>query len=50
MPGFTITTEVDWDHFGNYNGKPGGSSIYGNWTKANKKDSVGGIVRFQRNF
>ncbi|WP_217571681.1 porin [Mesorhizobium sp. GbtcB19] len=46
VPGFTVTTEVDWDHYGNF----GNPSIYGNWTKANKKDSVGGIVRFQRNF
>jgi hypothetical protein len=46
VPGFTITTEVDWDHYGNY----GNPSLYGNWSKANKKDSVGGIVRFQRSF
>jgi hypothetical protein len=46
VPGFTITTEVDWDHFGRFNEK----TIYGNFTHANKKDSVGGIVRFQRNF
>jgi hypothetical protein len=46
VPGFTITTEVDWDHYGNFNNP----SIYGNFTKADKKDSVGGIVRFQRNF
>ncbi|MBZ9768595.1 porin [Mesorhizobium sp. CA6] len=46
VPGFTITTEVDWDHYGNF----GNPSIYGNFTKADKKDSVGGIVRFQRNF
>ena len=46
VPGYTITTEVDWDHFGHFDdGTP-----YGNWTKADKKDSVGGIVRFQRNF
>ncbi|WP_214475900.1 porin [Mesorhizobium sp. dw_380] len=46
VPGFTITTEVDWDHFGHFDdGTP-----FGNPTKANKKDSVGGIVRFQRNF
>ncbi|MGX5802204.1 porin [Bradyrhizobium sp. Arg314] len=46
VPGFTITTEVDWDHFGHFNdGTP-----FGNWTKADKKDSVGGIVRFQRSF
>ncbi|MGX8010449.1 porin [Mesorhizobium sp. ORM8.1] len=46
VPGFTITTEVDWDHYGNF----GNPSIYGNFTHADKKDSVGGIVRFQRNF
>ncbi|TPO01937.1 porin [Mesorhizobium sp. B1-1-5] len=46
VPGFTITTEVDWDHYGNF----GNPSIYGNFTKADKKNSVGGIVRFQRNF
>ncbi|RUU03464.1 porin [Mesorhizobium sp. USDA-HM6] len=46
VPGFTITTEVDWDHFGHFDdGTP-----FGNWTKADKKDSVGGIVRFQRSF
>ncbi|TIR92169.1 MAG: porin, partial [Mesorhizobium sp.] len=46
VPGYTITTEVDWNHFGHfYDGTP-----FGNWTKADKKDSVGGIVRFQRNF
>ncbi|WP_095090594.1 porin [Mesorhizobium sophorae] len=46
VPGFTITTEVDWDHFGHFDdGTP-----FGNFTKADKKDSVGGIVRFQRNF
>ncbi|MBZ9849061.1 porin [Mesorhizobium sp. CA14] len=46
VPGFTVTTEVDWDHYGNF----GNPSIYGNFTKADKKDSIGGIVRFQRNF
>ncbi|RWM09649.1 MAG: porin [Mesorhizobium sp.] len=46
VPGFTITTEVDWDHFGHFDdGTP-----FGNWTKADKKNSVGGIVRFQRSF
>ncbi|TPJ82750.1 porin [Mesorhizobium sp. B2-6-2] len=46
VPGFTITTEVDWDHYGHFDdGTP-----FGNWTKADKKNSVGGIVRFQRNF
>ncbi|MFU0506210.1 porin [Pseudaminobacter sp. NGMCC 1.201702] len=46
VPGFTVTTEVDWDHYGNF----GNGSLYGNWTKANKKDGIGGIVRFQRSF
>jgi hypothetical protein len=46
VPGFTVTTEVDWDHYGNF----GHDSIYGNFTKADKKDGIGGIVRFQRNF
>ena len=46
VPGLTITTEVDWDHFGRF----GEKTIYGNFTKADKKDSIGGIVRFQRNF
>ncbi|PBC01216.1 porin [Mesorhizobium sp. WSM3860] len=46
VPGYTITTEVDWNHFGHFDdGTP-----FGNWTKADKKDSVGGIVRFQRSF
>ncbi|GLR45655.1 porin [Mesorhizobium amorphae] len=46
VPGFTVTTEVDWDHFGHFDdGTP-----FGNFTNADKKDSVGGIVRFQRNF
>ncbi|RAZ91207.1 porin [Mesorhizobium hawassense] len=46
VPGFTITTEVDWDHFGHFDD----GTIYGNFTKADKKDSVGGMVRFQRSF
>ncbi|MBN9221189.1 MAG: porin [Mesorhizobium sp.] len=46
VPGYTITTEVDWDHYGNY----GNPSLYGNFTKADKKDGIGGMVRFQRNF
>jgi hypothetical protein len=46
VPGFTITPEVDYYHFGHFNdGTP-----FGNFTKADKKDSWGGIVRFQRNF
>ena len=48
VPGFTITAEVDWDHYGNFGAVPG--SIYGNWTNADKKNSVGGMLRFQRDF
>ncbi|WP_296744302.1 porin [Mesorhizobium sp.] len=46
VPGFTITTEVNYDHFGHFDD----GTSFGNWTKADKKDSVGGIVRFQRSF
>jgi hypothetical protein len=46
VPGYTITTEVNYDHFGHFDdGTP-----FGNWTKADKKNSWGGIVRFQRSF
>ena len=43
VPGFVITPELDFFRDGRY-GKPGA------WSKADKKDSFGGIVRFQRNF
>ena len=46
VPGFTVTAEVDYAHDGNF----GDAAIYGNWTKANKEDSIGGILRFQRSF
>jgi len=46
VPGYTITTEVDWDHYGRF----GEATQFSNWTKADKKNSWGGIVRFQRNF
>ncbi|RAZ80179.1 porin [Mesorhizobium atlanticum] len=44
VPGFTVTAEVDWartDH-----------TQFGNWTgiDADKKNAVGGILRFQRDF
>ena len=45
VPGFVITPEVNFVQEGNF-GKPGHVS----WTKATDKNSVGGIVRFQRNF
>ncbi|RUW35982.1 porin, partial [Mesorhizobium sp. M1E.F.Ca.ET.041.01.1.1] len=46
VPGFTVTAEVDWDHFGHFDD----GTFYGNWTNANKKNSVGGLLRFQRSF
>ncbi|RAZ80182.1 porin [Mesorhizobium atlanticum] len=46
VPGFTITAEVDYDHFGHFND----FTPYGNWTGADKKNSVGGLLRFQRDF
>ncbi|MBZ9881617.1 MULTISPECIES: porin [unclassified Mesorhizobium] len=49
VPGFTITGEVDWDHFGRFDDGIGDTNVV-DWTKADKKNSVGGIVRFQRNF
>ncbi|AZV22895.1 MULTISPECIES: porin [unclassified Mesorhizobium] len=45
VPGFTITTEVDYLNAGKFD-----DLDFNNWTKADKKSSVGGIVRFQRNF
>ncbi|SDA64619.1 porin [Mesorhizobium qingshengii] len=46
VPGFTVTAEVDYDHYGHFND----GSLYGNWTNADKKNSIGGILRFQRSF
>jgi hypothetical protein len=46
VPGFTVTAEVDYDHYGNFDSP----TIYGNFTKADKKNSVGAILRFQRDF
>ncbi|MGX5804114.1 porin [Bradyrhizobium sp. Arg314] len=48
VPGFTVTAEVDYDHFGKF-GSPAIDDVV-NWTNANKKNSVGGILRFQRSF
>ncbi|TGP57039.1 porin [bacterium M00.F.Ca.ET.159.01.1.1] len=45
VPGFTVTAEVDWAH----DGKFGQADNY-NWTNADKKNSVGGMLRFQRSF
>ncbi|RUX32968.1 porin [Mesorhizobium sp. M7A.F.Ca.US.011.01.1.1] len=45
VPGYTITAEVDYLNAGKFD-----DLDFNNWTKADKKSSVGGIVRFQRNF
>ncbi|RUW62457.1 porin [Mesorhizobium sp. M7A.F.Ca.US.008.03.1.1] len=45
VPGYTITAEVDYLNAGKFD-----DFDFNNWTKADKKSSVGGIVRFQRNF
>ncbi|MDX8521817.1 porin [Mesorhizobium dulcispinae] len=49
IPDFTITAEVDYDHCGDFGvGMVNPSNV--NWTNADKNDSVGGILRFQRSF
>ncbi|MEI9404445.1 porin [Mesorhizobium argentiipisi] len=48
VPGFTITAEVDWDHYGHFNDPASFTNV--NWTNADKKNSVGGMLRFQRSF
>ncbi|CDX41591.1 Porin omp2b [Mesorhizobium sp. SOD10] len=45
VPGFTVTAEVDYNHFGHF-----GDAGAVNWVGADKKNSVGGILRFQRDF
>ncbi|QND60453.1 porin [Mesorhizobium huakuii] len=47
VPGFTITAEVDYLHAGRF-----GDANYVNpsFTGADKKNSVGGLLRFQRSF
>jgi hypothetical protein len=51
VPGFTVTAEVDYNHFGQYDDWAAGNpTVGGNWVGANKVNSVGGILRFQRSF
>jgi hypothetical protein len=45
VPGFTITAEVDYLSAGKF-----GDADFYNWTGADKKNSVGGMLRFQRSF
>ncbi|QPC94741.1 porin [Mesorhizobium sp. INR15] len=42
VPGFTVTAEVDYLNVGN--------NTVSNWTDADKKSNIGGILRFQRSF
>lgn len=45
VPGLTITAEVDYLHAGKF-----GDADFSNWTNADKKNSIGGLLRFQRSF
>ncbi|MET3582205.1 hypothetical protein ABID19_005263, partial [Mesorhizobium robiniae] len=45
VPGLTVTAEVDYLRAGEF-GEPG----FSNWTGADKEDSIGGLLRFQRSF
>ncbi|TPJ40525.1 porin [Mesorhizobium sp. B2-5-4] len=45
VPGFTVTAEVDYLHAGHFD-----DVGFSNWTNADKKNSVGGMLRFQRSF
>ncbi|WP_322418545.1 porin [Mesorhizobium huakuii] len=45
VPGFTVTAEVDYLHAGKFD-----DTDFSNWTGATKKNSVGGMLRFQRSF
>lgn len=47
VPGLTITAEVDYDHYGSI-GTADRSGV--NWTHVGKKNSLGGIIRFQSSF
>ncbi|PZV38248.1 porin [Mesorhizobium kowhaii] len=47
VPGFTVTAEVDYLHAGKF-GEAGTENFA--WTPADKKNSVGGLLRFQRSF
>ncbi|MBZ9808707.1 MULTISPECIES: porin, partial [unclassified Mesorhizobium] len=45
VPGFTVTAEVDYLNAGKFD-----DADFSNWTGADKKSSIGGILRFQRSF
>lgn len=45
VPGFTVTAEVDYNHDGKF-----GQIDDRNWVGATKENSVGGLLRFERDF
>ncbi|RWE38308.1 MAG: porin [Mesorhizobium sp.] len=45
VPGFTITAELDYLNAGKF-----GDADFSNWTGADRKSSIGGVLRFQRSF
>ncbi|MBZ9852692.1 porin [Mesorhizobium sp. CA13] len=45
VPGFTVTAEVDYLNAGKFD-----DADFSNFTGADKKSSIGGILRFQRSF
>jgi hypothetical protein len=47
VPGFTLTAEVDYLHVGRFNDLTSDSV---NWSGADRKNSIGGVFRFQRSF
>ncbi|MCG7507477.1 porin [Mesorhizobium retamae] len=46
VPGFTVTAEVDYVN----EGKRGEADYLGSWTGASDESSIGGLIRFQRDF
>ncbi|WP_095205104.1 porin [Mesorhizobium carmichaelinearum] len=48
-PGLVVIAEVDFDHYGDFGVHMVNPSNV-NWTTADKKNSVGGILRFERSF
>jgi hypothetical protein len=47
VPGFTVTAEVDYLHAGRFDDA---GFVNPSFTPADKKNSVGGMLRFQRSF
>ncbi|MER9138743.1 porin [Mesorhizobium sp. M0830] len=45
VPGFTVTAEVDYLNAGKFD-----DADFSNWTNADSKSNIGGMLRFQRSF